>query len=400
MAVAAIAAFSTSCVEEKEACEKNNTGEITVVNTANQKIVVDVLYNSTDNVNEERILEEGASTIYTIPVGTGSIFAKTETAEWGDEVAVKTVIQCETTSYSVTPRDVYRLPCVTNNTGDITVMNTTDYRIVVDVKHNTNTNEERILEEGASTTYTIPVGAGLIFAKTETAEWGDAVAVKTVIQCGTTSYSVTNADIVVLPCVTNNTGEITITNDNPFEIMVDVVNSEHPYATEIRTLTPSASTTYTVTAGLTNTIQVKPEGWTWTNVDTRTAIQCETVSYSWALCNYDGNSYAKEVKVINNTGYKSVVDIKDYNSWVGEIALEDGETAYYWNCDAGEIYFWHRYYGESNVSTTDLYNVAECAEFTFTWTAGKVAAGKKSNEVKKSTPYVPFESLGTSSIKK
>ena len=200
-------------------------------------------------------------------------------------------------------------------------------------------------------------------------------------------------------CEKNNTGEITMVNDNPFEIQVDVINSQNLITTEVRTLAPNASTTYTVPAGIVTTLQVKPEGWSWTNVDVRTATQCVTSTYTWAYCSYDGNNYAKEVSVTNNTGQPINVNVGT-SFLAGTEYLLDGQTVYYYNVVAGELTFWAQYIGGAWSSYESGESVSRCGTYSFTWNAGKKANSVKSNNNIDSAPYLPFQSLGTSSIKK
>ena len=308
MALAALAAFSTSCVEEKEECEKNNTGEIKVVNSSAVSIEVDVT-TTPDGTNDETTLQSNMSQIYTVTAGV----------------------------------DAY------------------------------------------------------IYARTLASPYWYMIATETATQCMSKTYTIDNID-----CIINNTGEITVVNDNPFTIRVDVVNADHPISTGIRTLAANESTTYTVTAGLPTTIQVLPEGWTWTNVDIRTANQCQTVSYSWAYCNYDGNNYAKEIKSTNETGSRTVVDVwsVEAGDYMGEVVLENNESAFHYNVPAGDFKYYIRYSNSDQHNLSDTYTVARCATHSMTWSAGKVAAGNKSNEMKQATPYVPFKAFGTPSIKK
>jgi hypothetical protein len=202
-------------------------------------------------------------------------------------------------------------------------------------------------------------------------------------------------------CEKNKTGEITVVNANPFAIQVDVINSETGALNEIRPLAANESTTYTMAAGKQATIQVKPAGWTWTDVGYRTPVECGTETYSWEYCNFRTNSYAKLVSIKNNTGYKSVVDI-GYGSqqWAGEIILENNETAYYYNVRAGNIYFWHRYFGQTTQTTSDWYTVGLCGTLNFTWNASGLKNGIITSETKQVTEYKPFESLGVSNIVK
>ncbi len=70
VAIAATAALMTSCVvEEEKECEKNKTGEITVVNANPFSIQVDVINAETGVLNEIRTLEANGSTTYTMAAG-------------------------------------------------------------------------------------------------------------------------------------------------------------------------------------------------------------------------------------------------------------------------------------------------------------------------------------------
>jgi len=53
----------------KPDCEKNNTADVVVTNNSDFLLHVDVVYNSADT-NEDRTLQKGASTTYTMKVGT------------------------------------------------------------------------------------------------------------------------------------------------------------------------------------------------------------------------------------------------------------------------------------------------------------------------------------------
>lgn len=53
----------------KKSCEKNNTADVVVTNNSGYVLHVDVVYNS-DDVNDDRTLEKGQSTTYTVTAGT------------------------------------------------------------------------------------------------------------------------------------------------------------------------------------------------------------------------------------------------------------------------------------------------------------------------------------------
>jgi hypothetical protein len=201
-------------------------------------------------------------------------------------------------------------------------------------------------------------------------------------------------------CEKNKTGEITVVNANPFAIQVDVINSETGALNEIRSLAANESTTYTMAAGVQATIQVKPTGWLWTNVAYRTPVECGTETYSWEFCNYGTNSYAKLVTVKNNTGYSMIVDVYSYtsSSFAGELSLTTGQTGYYYNVRSGNFKVWGKYTGGSWFYTTSTYSVNTCGTFDFTWSPG--LKSEKSMEIKPSTEFNPFESLGVSNIVK
>ncbi|MDD2563685.1 MAG: hypothetical protein PHU27_05670, partial [Salinivirgaceae bacterium] len=144
------------------------------------------------------------------------------------------------------------------------------------------------------------------------------------------------------------------------------------------------------------------EGISWVDVETKTPTQCVTTTYSWAYCSYNCNRYAKDFKSINNTGRTSVVDIWSIvaGRYMGEVTLYDNETAYHYNVPAGDFKYYIRYLDYDNHTLSDTYTVSRCGEHSMTWTSSKMANSEKSNMVKDSNPYLPFESLGTPSIKK
>ncbi|MDD4746934.1 MAG: hypothetical protein PHW19_06615, partial [Salinivirgaceae bacterium] len=86
--------------------------------------------------------------------------------------------------------------------------------------------------------------------------------------------------------------------------------------------------------------------------------------------------------------------------YMGEVTLYDNETAYHYNVPAGDFKYYIRYLDYDNHTLSDTYTVSRCGEHSMTWTSSKMANSEKSNMVKDSNPYLPFESLGTPSIKK
>lgn len=372
-------------------CEYEEKGTLTVTNPFNITLNVDVRYGNSALENSPFQLDYQGSQQITLNAGEVSIWIKTTTSEW-EKIGNKTIVKCTDEPFEIAAED-----CFLYDQGTLNVSNTSNILLDVDVRAGNSTTPNNPFQLAYQQSQQLILDEGLvsIWVKAGASDW-QKVAEKNIVKCTVDDYSVVAPD-----CFLNNTGEIVLTNANPFPIQVDVINSETGILNEIRALEPNASTIYTLKAGLEATIQVKPTGGSWTNVAYRTPVQCGSEPYSWDYCNYGGNSYAKLVTVFNNTGSKSVVDVlMDGSAWAGEITLENGETAYYYNVRAGNIRFWHRYYGQSNWTYSNDYYVAVCGTFNFTWNNFALKNGIASKEAKQTTEYKPFESLGVSNIVK
>ena len=114
---------------EVKECEENNTGDVTITNNTDMSLYFDVT-GEDGNTTENRLIESGKSTTYTIPAGTVKIWAS-RTNENDDFVLVNTqyLAQCDEIDYQ-SPSET----CELFNVTDVKIINNTGEIIWVDIK--------------------------------------------------------------------------------------------------------------------------------------------------------------------------------------------------------------------------------------------------------------------------
>ncbi|HON19220.1 MAG TPA: hypothetical protein PK990_08670 [Salinivirgaceae bacterium] len=198
-------------------------------------------------------------------------------------------------------------------------------------------------------------------------------------------------------CEKNNTADVTVTNDNPFAITVDVLYPGSGSVNEEVSLQPGNSKKYTIPAG--NSAIWVNQGNGWVKIKEQTVDQCQEFTYNYAFCSYGTNNYAKEVSVKNNTSSTIIVDVYS-DGFAGEITLQPNQTAHYYNVKAGNsVKFWAKVLpnGEWREHQTN-YTIAKCETFTFTWIDKSVKDGNKTME-KPFIEYNPFVVTKTLDLK-
>lgn len=179
-------------------------------------------------------------------------------------------------------------------------------------------------------------------------------------------------------CEKNHTGELTVTNDNPFSLMVDIVAPSTGNLNRIQTLREGESATYTFKAGEIATVQISDaEDVEWLNLVRHTVVDCDESDFIFRVCDWADNQMVKNVKVTNETGVTGYVDVYSYewNQWYEEVRLRPGESVSFWELPVGEVYIWGEFRGEE-VYSDDFY-VGQCETLNFSWTDSKVAGAKK-----------------------
>ena len=126
-ATALVMTSFSSCIEEKE-CEKNNTGDVIVTNNTDETLWFDVT-GEDGTTTENRSLQPGASSTYTIPAGTAKIWASyTNENDYFTLVSSQSLSQCEVIDFQTPSRT-----CELFQTTDITVVNNTGEDLYFDV---------------------------------------------------------------------------------------------------------------------------------------------------------------------------------------------------------------------------------------------------------------------------
>lgn len=114
LTAAALVISFASC---KEACERNQTGDVTVTNNTDVALWFDVAEVGDEYENENRMLNPGTSTTYAMPDGSVNIWvSETNVTADFEKFDILNVSQCETTSYSLEE-------CAWYAEGDVTISN-------------------------------------------------------------------------------------------------------------------------------------------------------------------------------------------------------------------------------------------------------------------------------------
>lgn len=183
-------------------------------------------------------------------------------------------------------------------------------------------------------------------------------------------------------CEKNKTGDVTVTNNTDETLWFDVTGDDGA-TTENRSLTPGASTTYSVPAG---TIKV----WASYNnvndefqlVETKTLTQCETITYQTPsqACELFNIT---DITVVNNVGIELSFDVWIYDEnmedggyYLGEQVIPADHQYTYLDVWIGDGWANFEYLNPGDdtwYASNDDYEVNACTPFTFTWNAGKSA---------------------------
>lgn len=159
--VAASLAFSfTSCMEE---CEKDKTADVIITNNTGEDLWFDVTGDD-NQTTENRFIQKGASSTYTIPAGNVKVWA----SHVNDNnefflIESKTLAQCETDNYSAP-----QLCTIFPNTTHITIKNQigidTEFDVWIYDENETSGGfylGEVLIASGEQYTYAnIPIGDG------------------------------------------------------------------------------------------------------------------------------------------------------------------------------------------------------------------------------------------------
>ncbi len=132
----------SSCKEEP--CKKNNTGDVIITNNTNETLWFDVTGND-ELTTENRSLNPGLSTTYTIPKGTANIWASyINDNDYFMLVSSQSLAQCGVINFQTPSRT-----CELFQTTDITIINNTgeDKYFGVWIYDETQENEGFLLED-------------------------------------------------------------------------------------------------------------------------------------------------------------------------------------------------------------------------------------------------------------
>lgn len=144
-----------SCVEDKEPCEEDNFGSVTITNNSGEYWVFDVTYQETATgwtTNEEVTIYNGESyTWEEVGAGTIAIWVSDPFNDW--TIAQETTLAaCGSYTYNATDR------CQLFNWATATVKNEGTFTLIVDAYDESGWIEERTLYAGYETEYKVIPG--------------------------------------------------------------------------------------------------------------------------------------------------------------------------------------------------------------------------------------------------
>ena len=145
----------------KEQCEKDNTGELTIVNKTERAIWFDVTEGS--STNENRLVQSGAKTTYTMPNTKVKIWAShTNVDSMFFMVKTQVVARCEEIVYETSAQACK----LTQSIDTVTITNNTGFDGVINLQVQNGYPEfqgEVTLANGASHSYyNVNVGSGVM----------------------------------------------------------------------------------------------------------------------------------------------------------------------------------------------------------------------------------------------
>lgn len=179
-------------------------------------------------------------------------------------------------------------------------------------------------------------------------------------------------------CETNNFGSVSITNNLNEDFSYDVVYEKDSNDTwldnyEVEIKMGQSYTWNEVAAGdIRILLGNNNQKWIYTEDSKLSACEDKAITYE-NQCELlkMGNAI-----VVNETEWQILVEIQSSEGFIEEIQLGPNEQVTYLVI-AGDIRYWARTVNSDKWSISDLYALAKCDEFTFTWTPDEFTTYKK-----------------------